>query len=87
MALPERTCFVIMPYLPALHYFYLYLKRHVEQKHGLVCERADERVLTQPILDRLQSRFVTRTFLLPTAREETRTSFTNWVSPMPSVSR
>lgn len=46
-------CFVIMPFAPELHYFYLYLKQHIEQKHHLDCERADAQVLTIPLLEKI----------------------------------
>ena len=49
----KRTCFVIMPFAPELHYFYLYLKQYVEQQHGIRCERADAQVLTKPLLDKI----------------------------------
>lgn len=49
----ERVCFVVMPFVPDLHYFYLYLKQHIEQHHGIRCERADAQVLTKPILDKI----------------------------------
>ncbi len=49
----KRTCFIIMPFVPELHYFYLYLKQHIEQRHGVQCERADAQVLTKPILDKI----------------------------------
>ncbi len=46
-------CFVIMPFSPDLHYFYLYLKQHIEQKHRLDCERADAQILTVPLLEKI----------------------------------
>ena len=49
----KHTCFVIMPFVPELHYFYLYLKQHIKQRHGIHCERADAQVLTKPILDKI----------------------------------
>ncbi|MEA1906032.1 MAG: hypothetical protein U9N12_03625 [Euryarchaeota archaeon] len=49
----KRVCFVIMPFIPELHYFYLYLKQYIEQHHGIQCERADAQVLTKPILDKI----------------------------------
>lgn len=54
MPKPERKCFVIMPFAPELHYFYLYLRKHVEEKHGVRCERADDQVLSIPILEKIQ---------------------------------
>ena len=51
----ERLCFVIMPFVESLHYFYLALKYHIERSFpGILCERADEQVLTVPILDKIQ---------------------------------
>ncbi len=52
----KRNCFVIMPFLPELHYLYLYLKLHVEQHYNMECERADAQVLTKPILDKINDR-------------------------------
>lgn len=53
MSARRRVCFVIMPFIPELHYFYLYLKHYLEQQHGILCERADAQVLTKPILDKI----------------------------------
>jgi hypothetical protein len=49
----QRRCFVIMPFRPELHYFYLFLKQHIEQKHSILCERGDTKVMTVPILDKI----------------------------------
>ena len=49
----KKACFVIMPFLPELHYFYLYIKKHVEETHNIKCERADAKVLTIPLLDKI----------------------------------
>jgi nucleoside 2-deoxyribosyltransferase len=48
-----KKCFVMMPFAPELHYFYLYLKQHIEKKHALVCERGDDQVLTKSILEKI----------------------------------
>lgn len=53
MSEAERVCFVIMPFDPELHYFYLCLKQHIRHHHGIRCERADAQVLTKPILDKI----------------------------------
>ncbi len=50
----SRTCFVIMPFRPEYHYFYLYLKKHIEEHHGVICKRGDADVLTIPILDKIR---------------------------------
>jgi nucleoside 2-deoxyribosyltransferase len=49
----KPMCFFIMPFAPELHYFYLYLKQYLEQHHNLQCERADDQVLTMPILEKI----------------------------------
>jgi len=49
----KRNCFVIMPFIPELHYFYLYIKEHVERHHGIECERADDQILTVPVLEKI----------------------------------
>lgn len=49
----DRLCFVIMPFSRELHYFYLYLQRHIELTHNFRCERADDRVLTIAVLDKV----------------------------------
>jgi nucleoside 2-deoxyribosyltransferase len=42
-----------MPFSPELHYFYLYIKKYIEEVHTIQCERADDQVLTMPILDKI----------------------------------
>jgi hypothetical protein len=51
----ERVCFVIMPFSAELHYFYLFLKRHIEEKHGVKCIRGDADILTVPLLDKIRT--------------------------------
>ena len=43
-----------MPFKPELHYFYLYIKKHIEERHGIECYRGDNDVLTIPILDKIK---------------------------------
>lgn len=47
-------CFVIMPFRPELNFLYLYLRWHLQEKHGLRVERGDHRILTIPILDKIR---------------------------------
>ena len=46
-------CFVIMPFRPELNYFYLYIKRHIEEQHNIDCERGDAQILTKPLLEKI----------------------------------
>jgi hypothetical protein len=50
---PEELCFVIMPFDPQLHYFYLVLRRYIEERHSIRCQRADEQILTKPFPDKI----------------------------------
>ncbi len=56
----EQTplCFVVMPFRPELNFFYLYLRRHLEEKHGLRVERGDHRILTVPLLDKIREQIL-----------------------------
>ena len=49
----KYVSFVIMPFLPELHYFYLYLKYHVEKKHPIQCMRGASEILTSLLLDKI----------------------------------
>lgn len=50
----ERICFIIMPFSAELHYFFLFMRRHIEETHGVKCFRGDEDVLTVPLLDKIR---------------------------------
>jgi len=52
---PRRKCFVIMPFSPALNFFYLYFRRHLEEKFPVEVERADNRILTKPVMEKIRS--------------------------------
>jgi nucleoside 2-deoxyribosyltransferase len=49
----KDNCFVIMPFLPELHFMYLYMKQHIETQFNLRCQRGDSKILTIPILDKI----------------------------------
>ena len=53
-----------MPFTDQLHYFYLYLKQHIETQHQVICERADDRVRTIPILDKIIESIMTADFVI-----------------------
>jgi hypothetical protein len=50
---------VIVPFSADLHYFYLYIKRHIEETHNIECLRADERIqsgfMTEKIIALIRS--------------------------------
>src|SRR5882724_3155610 len=47
-------CFVVMPFRADLNFFYLYIRRHLEERHGLRVERGDHRILTVPLLEKIR---------------------------------
>jgi hypothetical protein len=51
-------CFVVMPFRPELNFFYLYLRHHLQEKHGLRVERGDHRILTVPLLDKIRGQIL-----------------------------
>jgi hypothetical protein len=51
----SRTrCFIAMPFIPELNFFYLYLQRHLEETYSLQVERGDHSVTTGSILDKIK---------------------------------
>jgi hypothetical protein len=58
------SCFVIMPFRPDLHYFYLFVRRYLKEKHGIDCERADHRILTIPFLEKIKKAIMDADVLL-----------------------
>jgi hypothetical protein len=63
--MPKRPlCFVVMPFLPELNYFYLYLQRHISEKHGLRVERGDHRILTKALMDKVRDRIAEADLIL-----------------------
>jgi hypothetical protein len=57
-------CFVVMPFRPELNYFYLYVQRHLTEKHGLRVERGDHHVLTKALMDKIREQIVEADVLL-----------------------
>lgn len=49
-----HRCFVIMPFRPELHYFYLFLKTHLESTFPLSVARADDQVRTIPMIEKIK---------------------------------
>lgn len=47
-------CFMVMPFRGDLNFFYLYIQKYLQEKHGLHVERADHRVLTKPLLEKIR---------------------------------
>ncbi|MEO8211378.1 MAG: hypothetical protein ABI840_12535, partial [bacterium] len=50
----KYACFVIMPFLPELNFFYLYIRNHLKKNYDIECERGDHRILTIPLLEKIR---------------------------------
>jgi len=56
---PERKyCFVAMPFLPELNYFFLYLQQYLESQYDLCVERGDAQVSTTPLMDKVKAQIL-----------------------------
>ncbi len=53
-----KFCFVVMPFRPELHFMYLYVQKHLQERHGLQVERGDDRILTKPVLEKIRDQIV-----------------------------
>jgi hypothetical protein len=56
--IPNKLCFIIMPFRAELNFLYLYLRDYLDKKHGLICERGDHRVLTVPLLEKVRKQIL-----------------------------
>ena len=54
----QGYCFVAMPFRPELNYFFLYLKKYLEENYGLRVERGDARVLTKPLMEKIKEQIL-----------------------------
>jgi len=46
-------CLVLMPFLPDLYYFFLYLQLYIQTEFPMICERGDTCVTTKSINDKI----------------------------------
>jgi hypothetical protein len=50
---PRPRCFFVMPFADRWHYFYLYLKKHIEATYAMDVERGDTQRLTLPVAQKI----------------------------------
>lgn len=60
----ETLCFVVMPFRPELNYFFLYLKKYLEEKYRIRIERGDSNVLTKELLKKISEQISEASFLI-----------------------
>lgn len=54
----QKYCFVAMPFLPELNFFFLYLKRYLEENYGLNIERGNAGILTKPLMEKIREQIL-----------------------------
>ncbi len=52
--MPSKNCFFVMPFRSELNFFYLFLRKHLQEKHDLHVERGDHKILTIPLLEKIK---------------------------------
>ena len=53
-----------MPFRPELNYFFLYLKKYLEEKYKIRVERGDSNVLTKELMKKISDQISTASFLI-----------------------
>jgi hypothetical protein len=62
--LRETFCFVVMPFRPELNFFFLYLKKYLEEKYKIRVERGDSKVLTKELMKKISDEISGASFLI-----------------------
>lgn len=63
--MPEKhVCFVVMPLRPDFHFFYLYIKTHLEQRHPLEVRRGDTDVLNKTVIEKIETEIRTADLII-----------------------
>lgn len=57
-------CFVAMPFKAELNFFYLYVSKYLEEKHGIKAERSDAQILTKPLMDKIREQILKVDFVI-----------------------
>ena len=62
--LRETLCSVVMPFRPELNFFFLYVKRYLEEKYKIRVERGDSHVLTKELMKKISDQISAASFLI-----------------------
>jgi hypothetical protein len=60
----RRVCFFVMPFRSDLNFFYLYLQKHLQDKHGLQVRRGDTSILTKALMDKIETEIQSADFII-----------------------
>ena len=50
-----RICFMVMPFRPELNFLFLFLQRHLQERHGLRVRRGDTSILTKALMEKIET--------------------------------
>jgi hypothetical protein len=50
-----RICFFVMPFRPELNFFFLFLQRYLQERHGLQVRRGDTSILTKALMEKIEA--------------------------------
>ena len=53
-----KRCFFAVAFRPELNFFYLFVKRYLEETYGVIVERGDATILTKPLMDKIREQIV-----------------------------
>jgi hypothetical protein len=51
-------CFFVMPFRPDLNYFYLYVRKYLQEKYRIRVERGDTNVVTKALMEKIREQIV-----------------------------
>ena len=74
----ERVCFVVMPFRPELNFFYLYVQKHIQDKHGLRVRRGDTSILTKALMKKIESEIQSADLIIGDVTHSTPTFSMSW---------
>jgi hypothetical protein len=76
-----------MPFRPELNYFFLYLKRYLEEKYRIRVERGDSNVLTKELMTKISGQISAASFLIADITGSNANVSSNWESQPPRTSQ
>jgi len=50
-----RVCFMVMPFRPELNFLFLFLQRHLHERHNLRVRRGDTSILTKALMEKIEA--------------------------------
>jgi len=58
MTVRPALCFIVMPFRAELNYFYLYIRKYLQDKYQIRVERGDTHVMTKALMDKIRDQII-----------------------------